>query len=463
MNTTSKQPIAPLPQAPKNVTILGGGLVGCLLSIYLAQRGHQIQIVERRSDPRKLPWDAGRSINLALSDRGWNALEGVGLADRVRQTGIPMYGRMMHSPEGKLTYQPYGEEGQAIYSVSRSKLNEVLMELAEERENIRILFNEKCTEVDLEHASVTLENLETGSYSILNGDLVFGADGVFSSVRGAMQRTNRFNYSQEYIEHGYKELTIPALPGGSWAMDKNALHIWPRGSFMMIALPNLDGSFTGTLFFPFEGELSFDSLKTREEVNHFFATIFPDALQMAPGLVNEYFRNPTSSMVSVKCFPWSYKDKIALIGDAAHGVVPFYGQGMNAGFEDCVVLEQIMDEYGDDWGHILREYQQLRKPNADAIADMAVQNFVEMRDLVANPRFLLRKKIEAHIHARFPDKWTPQYSMVTFSLLPYAEAMRIGQRQDRVMDKIMALPDIETRWLELDYVAFLEDAEVVNR
>jgi kynurenine 3-monooxygenase len=277
-----------------------------------------------------------------------------------------------------------------------------------------------------------------------------------------MQRTNRFNYSQEYIEHGYKELTIPPLPSGDWAMDKNALHIWPRGSFMMIALPNLDGSFTGTLFFPFEGELSFDSLKTREEVTRFFATTFPDALQLAPNLVSEYFRNPTSSMVSVKCFPWSYKDKIALIGDAAHGVVPFYGQGMNAGFEDCVVLERIMDEYGDDWGHIFREYQQLRKPNADAIADMAVQNFVEMRDLVADPRFLLRKKIEAHIHDRFPDKWTPQYSMVTFSLLPYAEAMRIGQRQDRVMDRIMALPDIETQWPELDYASFLEEAEAVS-
>jgi len=433
------------------------------LSIYLSQKGHRIQIVERRSDPRRLPWDAGRSINLALSDRGWNALEGVGLADQIRQTGIPMYGRMMHSPEGKLTYQPYGEEGQAIYSVSRSKLNEVLMELAEARENTRILFNEKCTEVDLEHASVTLENLDTGSYSILNADRVFGADGVFSSVRGAMQRTNRFNYSQEYLEHGYKELTIPALPDGTWAMDRNALHIWPRGSFMMIALPNLDGSFTGTLFFPFEGALSFDALKTREDVHHFFATTFPDALALAPNLVQEYFRNPTSSMVSVKCFPWAYKDKIALIGDAAHGVVPFYGQGMNAGFEDCVVLDRIMDQYGDDWGQVFREYQQARKPNADAIADMAVGNFVEMRDLVADPKFLLRKKIEAHIHRHFPHQWNPQYAMVTFSLMPYAEARRIGQRQDKLMEKIMRLPNIETRWPELDYAGLLEEMETIRK
>ncbi|MES2730399.1 MAG: NAD(P)/FAD-dependent oxidoreductase [Bacteroidota bacterium] len=460
MNTSTNGQM-PSAQKPKDITILGGGLVGCLLAIYLAQKGHKLQLVERRSDPRKLPWDAGRSINLALSDRGWNALEGVGLADRIRESGIPMAGRMMHDLTGKLTYQPYGEAGQAIFSVSRSKLNEVLIGLAEDQSNVHTLFNEKCTEVDLEHASVQLENLETGSFSILNADLVFGADGVFSSVRGAMQRTNRFNYSQEYLNHGYKELTIPATATGGWAMDKNALHIWPRGSFMMIALPNLDGSFTGTLFFPFEGNLSFESLKTQDEVTRFFATTFPDVLPLAPNIVQEYFRNPTSSMVSVKCYPWTYKDKVALIGDAAHGVVPFYGQGMNAGFEDCIILDQIMAARGDDWLSIFHEYQQSRKPNADAIADMAVQNFVEMRDLVADPKFLLRKKIEAHIHHHFPNQWTPQYSLVTFSLIPYAEAKRIGERQNIMMEKIMRLPDIESRWPELDYALMLGEMEEV--
>ncbi|MBC7919611.1 MAG: FAD-dependent monooxygenase [Ferruginibacter sp.] len=450
------------PPTSRNVTVLGGGLVGCLLSIYLARRGHRVQIVERRSDPRKLPWDAGRSINLALSDRGWHALEGVGLADPVRQSGIPMYGRMIHDLAGKLTFQPYGEASQAIYSVSRSKLNEVLMSLAEERENIRLHFNEKCTEVDLEHASVTLENLETGTYSILRGELVFGADGVFSSVRGAMQRTNRFDYSQQYLEHGYKELTIPAPAAGGWAMDRHALHIWPRGNFMLIALPNLDGSFTGTLFFPFEGDLSFESLKTPEQVTHFFDTTFPDILPIAPGIVREFFRHPTSSMVSVKCYPWTYKDKVALIGDAAHGVVPFYGQGMNAGFEDCVVLDRIAAQHGDDWGGIFGEYQRSRKPNADAIADLAVQNFVEMRDRVGDPKFLLRKKIEAHLHHQFPNRWTPLYTMVTFSLLPYADALRIGQRQDRIMDRIMQIEHIETRWPELDYAALLGEAETAG-
>lgn len=452
-----------LNQTPKDITVLGGGLVGCLLSIYLAQKGHRIQIVERRSDPRKLPWDAGRSINLALSDRGWHALAGVGLAQGIRESGIPMYGRMMHDPVGNLTYQPYGEAEQAIYSISRSKLNEVLMGIAEDRKNIRILFNEKCTEVDLEHASTTLENLDTGNYSILNADLMFGADGVFSSVRGALQRTNRFNYSQEYLEHGYKELTIPPTEKGGWAMEKNALHIWPRGHFMLIALPNLDGSFTCTLFFPFEGTLSFEALKTKQQVTDFFAVTFPDIVSLAPGIATEYFGNPTSSMVSIKCYPWSYKDKVALIGDAAHGVVPFYGQGMNAGFEDCVILDQIMTRYGDDWNRIFREYQHSRKPNADAIADMAVQNFVEMRDRVADPKFLLRKKIEAYIHHHFPDKWLPQYSMVTFSLMPYAEALRIGQGQDRIMEQVMRIDNVESRWPELDYAALLEQAKEVEK
>ena len=442
---------------PRNVTILGGGLVGCLLSVYLARRGHRIQIVERRSDPRQRPWEAGRSINLALSDRGWRALEGVGLAERVRQNSVPMHGRMMHDLTGNLSFQPYGEAGQAIYSVSRSTLNAVLMSLAE-RENIRFHFNEQCTDVDLEHASVTLENRETGTRSVLRGELIFGADGAFSAVRGVMQRTNRFDYSQHYLEHGYKELTIPAPAGGGWAMDPHALHIWPRGNFMLIALPNLDGSFTGTLFFPFEGEPSFESLRTPEQVTHFFGTTFPDVLPLAPDIVREYFGHPTASMVSVKCYPWTYQDKVALIGDAAHGVVPFYGQGMNAGFEDCTVLDQIMARHGDDWGGIFDEYQRSRKPNADAIAEMAVQNFVEMRDRVGDPKFLLRKRIEAHLHHQFPDRWTPQYSLVTFSQLPYAEAQRIGQRQDRIMDRIMQIENIETRWPELDYAALLEEA-----
>lgn len=450
-------------QTPQHITVLGGGLVGCLLALYLSRQGHSIELVEKRPDPRKAQWDVGRSINLALSDRGWHALEGVGIAEEVRKSGIPMYGRMIHPVQGDLTLQPYGKEGQAIYSVSRAKLNEVLLGLAEDMDNVAIRFNERCTEINLEQASLTLQNLESNETTHLNADIVFGADGAFSPVRGTMQRTNRFNYSQHYIEHGYKELTIPAKSDGSWALEPNALHIWPRGHFMLIALPNQDGSFTCTLFFPFEGTPSFESLQEEAQIRDFFYHTFPDIVALAPDLVEQYLRNPTSSMVSIKCFPWTYQDKVALIGDAAHGIVPFFGQGMNAGFEDCVVLNTLIQEYGNNWLRIFDEYQQLRKPNTDAIADLALQNFVEMRDLVADPKFLLRKKIEAHLHKHFPTKWTPLYSMVTFSLMPYAEALRIGKIQDKVMDIIMKIDAIESIWPTLDYNEILEELAETDR
>ncbi|MDX5480456.1 MAG: FAD-dependent monooxygenase, partial [Hymenobacteraceae bacterium] len=318
----------------KNIAIMGAGLVGSLLSLYLAKRGHSVHLYERRPDLRKTTVDGGRSINLALSDRGWRALKGIGIEEEVRKVAIPMYGRMMHDEEGQLTYQPYGKEGQAIYSVSRGGLNVALMNLSEPNPDITYHFSRQALDVNLRTNEVQLLNVATGVKETIQPDLLFGADGAFSVVRGAMQKTERFNYQQSYLEYGYKELTIPATADGDWALERNALHIWPRGSYMMIALPNIDGSFTCTLFFPYEGERSFSAIQNEEDLFSFFNEVFPDAVPLMPELAQDYFANPVGSLVTVKCFPWSYEGKSLLVGDACHAVVPFYGQGMNAGFED---------------------------------------------------------------------------------------------------------------------------------
>jgi kynurenine 3-monooxygenase len=277
---------------------------------------------------------------------------------------------------------------------------------------------------------------------------LFGVDGAWSAVRGAMQRLDRADYSQQYLEYGYKELTIAAGVGGTWQLEKNALHIWPRGNYLMIALPNLDGSFNATLFFPYEGALSFESLRTPEEVEKFFGEVFPDVVPLMPELDTEFFDHPTGSLVTIRCWPWSYQDTVLLLGDAAHAIVPFYGQGMNAGFEDCTVLDRLLDELGEgDWGRIMDEFERLRKPNTDAMAELALYNFVEMRDRVADPRFLLQKRIESKIASQYPDNWLPLYSRVTFSPdTPYAEAWAAGQRQEAIMARLM--PHIQA---ESDY------------
>jgi kynurenine 3-monooxygenase len=422
----------------KNIAIMGAGLVGSLLSLYLAKRGHKVDLYERRPDLRKTTVDGGRSINLALSDRGWRALKGIGIEEEVRKVAIPMHGRMMHDEQGNLTHQPYGKEGQAIYSVSRGGLNVALMNLSEPNPDITYHFNRQAMDVKLPENEVLLRNLETGNTETIQPELLFGADGAFSVVRGAMQKTERFNYGQTYQDYGYKELTIPATAGGGWAIEKNALHIWPRGNYMMIALPNIDGSFTCTLFFPYEGERSFSAIKNEEDLLNFFKEVFPDAVPLMPELAQDYFDNPIGSLVTIKCFPWSYEGKSLLIGDACHAVVPFYGQGMNAGFEDITVLDQMLEHFeGDDWESLFKAFERRRKPNADAIADLAVMNFIEMRDKVADARFLLRKKIEGKISEQYPDRWIPLYSMVTFTDLPYSYALETGQQQDKIMKKVM--------------------------
>ena len=313
---------------------------------------------------------------------------------------------------------------------------------------MKSIFNQKCESIDWNKNELTLQDAANFKFSTLNFQLLFGSDGAFAASRLAHQlQHDRFQYQQFYIDAGYKELTIPAGKNGEFLLEKNALHIWPRGNFMMIALPNIDGSFTCTLFFPFEGEKSFAALDTKEKVQTFFENEFADAVPIMPTLLEDFFTNPTAGMVTVKCAPWIRDDHFALIGDAAHAIVPFYGQGMNCGFEDCSVLNNLIDKHAADWSAILQEYQQLRKPDADAIADLAINNFIEMRDKVADPKFLLQKKIEAAFSKKHPDKWIPLYSQVTFSpQIRYSDALVNGQKQEAIMQQVMAIPDIENKW-----------------
>jgi len=431
----------------KHIAVLGAGLVGTLLSIYLKKRGYNVDLFEKRDDMRLSSSDSGRSINLALSRRGIKALKDIDVLDEVEEIMLPMKGRMMHSLDGNLTFQPYGKEGQYINSVSRANLNKILLNRAE-KSGVEIHFGHSCKTVDIEETKVTFES-PNGKEKTLEFDLVLGADGAFSKLRQTMMKSDRFNYNQYYIPHGYKELTIPPTEDGEFAIEPNALHIWPRGQYMLIALPNLDKSFTCTLFFPFEGQPSFESLQTPQQVLHFFKNTFPDSLPHLKNIQQEYFENPTSSLVTIKCEPW-VKNNCVLIGDAAHAIVPFYGQGMNAGFEDCFELNVLLDKYDDDWERVLEDYQNLRKSDGDAIADLALHNFVEMRDLVADDKFLIQKKIEAKLHDLYPKKWMPLYSMVTFSDLRYSEACEIGMKQQRIMDEVMQQPDVLENWENLN-------------
>ena len=430
----------------KKVAIVGAGLVGSLWAVYMAKRGYQVKVFDRRPDIRKLKIVQGKSINLALSDRGWKGLEGAGIADIIRKVAIPMHGRMMHAADGTLTYQPYGKEGQAIYSVSRGLLNQTLMQCASELENVEMVFKHRCKDVDLESNSVIFHDEDSGTEVRESFDQIFGTDGAFSAVRTRLTRLDRYDYSQTYLDHGYKELEIPANADGTHQLDINCLHIWPRGEFMMIALPNVDGSFTCTLFIPFEGKYSLAGLKTPEAVRAFFHEHFSDAVPMMPELVEDFFANPDASLVMTKCYPWHYKDSICLMGDAAHAIVPFYGQGMNAGFEDCTYLNMLLDEFNDDFEKVMPEYTRLRKPAGDAILQLALNNYIEMRDKTADKDFLLQKKIEGRFSAKHPQLWKSLYEQVSFSHTPYQDALSNGYRQQRIMDQIMAMDTISDRW-----------------
>ena len=428
----------------KNIAIIGSGLVGSLLAIYLRRLGHAVTVFDRRPDIRTIEF-SGRSINLAMSNRGWRALKKIGLEETIKEIAIPMDKRAMHVVGKPMYFQPYGKEGEAIWSISRGILNRKMIDLAEDAGAV-FRFNEKVWDVNLPEAKIYTGESEKSAWKEYGFDLIFGCDGAFSRVRHKMQRRSRFDYSQHFIDVGYKELTIPPNGDGSHKLDKNSFHIWPRGKFMLIALPNLDGSFTCTLFLPFEGEISFEHITTKKEATQFFKAYFPNVSKEIENLTDDFFKNPTSAMVTMKCYPWTYWNKVALVGDSAHAIVPFYGQGMNAGFEDIFVLNELIEKHGDDWDTIFANYQEQRKPNADAIAELSYRNFMEMSSKTADSKFLLQKKIEKWFAEKHPNKWIPVYSRVTFSDRPYAEALEIGDRQESIMRQVMEMPDIEAQW-----------------
>jgi kynurenine 3-monooxygenase len=415
--------------------LIGSGLAGGLLAAYFGRRGYEVDLYERRADPRAGNFVGGRSINLALSTRGIHALEQLGIAGEVLQHAIPMRGRMIHDKSGELHFSPYDRDpNKHINSIGRAALNTTVIEAAQRYQNVRVHFNHRCTDVDLESATSQLLNTSTSQLIQASGDTVIGVDGAFSAVRQSMQkRLPSFAYDESYLPHGYKELTIPPGADGSWLMEKEALHIWPRKSFMMIALPNPDSSFTCTLFWEFKGPRSFETTKTDDDVRRFFDEEFPDAVPLMPTLLEEYRTNPTGSLVTIRCAPWYYLDKVALVGDAAHAVVPFYGQGMNAAFEDCVVLDECLAEFPDNREIAFAEYFSRRKENADALADLAVHNFIEMRDRTASKTFRAKKKLDHLLEGVLPGIYLPLYSMVTFTRIPYAEAARRARRQDRIV------------------------------
>ena len=421
-------------KARKKFTVVGAGLGGSLMASYLARAGHQVEVYERRDDPRRGGRTEGRSINLAISTRGIHAMEQIGLASKILGQAVPMRGRMIHSTEKRLTFQPYGtERHHYINSVSRAGLNLALIEAAGSHPNVRLVFGKKCTGVDAETATAYLEDTGSGEKTSVEGDVVVGADGAFSAVCRQLLRLNRFNYQQAYLKHGYKELTIPPGSGGSFQMEKNALHIWPRGGYMMIALPNQDGSFTCTLFWPFDGPNSFGSIKNEEDLLRFFRQTFADAVPMMPILASEFFENPTGSLVTIRCHPWCYRDKVVLLGDACHAVVPFYGQGANASFEDCTVLDECIRRHDGNLEEAFAAYNRRRKVHTDALADLALHNFIEMRDHVASKTFLLKKKVEHVLNRVFRRFYLPLYTMITFTRIPYADAVRKERRQRRLL------------------------------
>jgi kynurenine 3-monooxygenase len=422
--------------APDKITHIGAGLNGPLLAILLMRRGFAVEIYERRPDMRQVRMSAGRSINLAISTRGIHALQQAGLWERMRRIIIPMKGRMMHSITGDLTFQPYGKnEKEVINSISRAELNIALMNAAEEH-GATIHFNQRCTGYDLKTGAIRVRNEGTDEETIREAGVVIGCDGSASAIRGEMFKLSRFNFSQQYLDYGYKELTIPAGPRGEHLLETHALHIWPRGNHMLIALPNIDGTFACILFLPFEGGDSFASLTTPAGVIQFFESRFPDAVSLMPQLADNYFANPTGAMVTIKCSPWHVEGRALLLGDAVHAIVPFFGQGINCGFEDCTSLLELVDQHGPDWPRVFSEFENVRKVNTDAIADMAIENFTEMRDRVADSRFLFRKKVELALEAKYPQLFVPKYAMVTFHRIPYSVALARGVIQDRMLAEL---------------------------
>ncbi len=427
----------------QNILIIGAGLCGSLLALRLGQRGFNVTVMEMRPDLRKVDISAGRSINLAFSDRGNKAMKLVGIEDKVKDLCIPMNGRMLHDIEGNTVLAPYsGREHEFINSISRGELNALLLDEAEKHKNVSIYFNRKCKSVDFEKTTALFKDYTNNTEFIEDADVIIATDGAGSAMRKSYYLGKKFlfSFSQDWLTHGYKELSI--LPGenGSYKTYKNALHIWGRESFMLIALPNLDGSFTVTLFLSYdEGEYNFNNLTTKERVLEFFEKYFKDALELMPNLVDDFFENPTSPLGTVKCSPWHYKGNTLLMGDAAHAIVPFYGQGMNASFEDVVEFDKVLDEGHDDWETIFKIYEKSRKKDTDAIADLAIDNFHEMKGHVNHTNFREKRTLEMALEKHFPNDYSSKYSLVTFNEdIGYREAMLRGRAQDKAILNMLA-------------------------
>ena len=434
----------------ESILIIGAGLCGSLLALRLGQRGFKVHVVEMRPDLRTVDISAGRSINLAFSNRGLKAIKLVGLESKVKSLCIPMHGRMVHDSDGNTFISNYsGREDESINSISRELLTALLLDEAEALENVTIEFQKRCTDVDFDNKKASFEDTVSGTRFTISADLIFGTDGAGSALRKSYfkERKFLFSFSQNYLTHGYKELTIQPDEKGDFKTYKNALHIWPRGDFMIIALPNLNGSFTVTLFLSYEsGTYNFNNLTTPEIVTEFFEKEFPDALELMPNLAVEFFENPTAPLGTVKCFPWNYKGHSLLLGDSAHAIVPFYGQGMNASFEDVVEFDAFLDTHEGNWEATFKDFQNHRKIDTDGIADLAIDNFHEMKDHVANPIFQEKRKIEMALEAEFPEVYHSKYSLVTFKeTIGYNEAMTIGRAQDKAILSMLAANKISLK------------------
>jgi len=437
----------------QNILVIGSGLCGSLLALRLGQRGYQVTVMEKRPDLRKVDISAGRSINLAFSDRGNKAMKMVGLEDKVKALCIPMNGRMIHDKESNTFLSNYsGRDYEYINSISRGGLNALLLDEAEKHDNVTIHFNKKCKSVDFEKSTALFYDYESKTEFIEDADIIIATDGAGSILRKSYYLAKKFlfSFSQDYLTHGYKELSILPAENGNYKTYKNALHIWPRGDFMMIALPNLDGSFTVTLFLSYdEGPYNFNNLTTPEIVTEFFQNEFPDALALMPNLVDDFFENPTAPLGTVKCSPWHYKGNTLLMGDSAHAIVPFYGQGMNASFEDVVEFDKVLDAFKSpktkqDWETIFKTYESNRKKDTDAIADLAVDNFHEMKDHVNNDLFREKRNLEMALEKNFPQEYSSKYSLVTFNEhIGYRDAMLKGRAQDKAILNMLADHEID--------------------
>ncbi len=414
------------------VVISGAGLVGSIWALALIQKGHDVELFEKRPDMRKDTLDGGRSINLVATSRALHAFKKIGVLEEIKKIVVPVTGRMMHSIEGDLTYQPYGrDESECNYSVSRALLNITLLNQAE-KAGVKIYFEKELKAIDADDKTALFSEDTKVTY-----DLFFGADGAGSPTRKALLKLiPDATESVSFIDSDYKELLMPAGKDGEYPIEKKALHIWPRGDHMLMALPNLNGSFTMTAYLPKKGERSFQKLKSKEDVSSFFEKYYKSSVAHMPKFADEFMENPQGVLGTVRVSHWAYKDQIALIGDAAHAIVPFFGQGMNCGMEDCTVLLSLMDKYNDDWSKIFKEYDQIQRPNGNAIADMALENFVEMKDKVGDEKFLLKKAIEHKIENAFPEKYRSRYGMVTYTLIPYSIAQKAGIIQQEILDEL---------------------------